>query len=39
MLFTASGGLHISYHAPNSKKERPVIYRVQEQNGRLTIRH
>lgn len=39
MLFTASGGLYISYHAPNSKKERLVIYRVQEQNGRLTIRH
>lgn len=38
MLFKDfSGQLKISYHAPNSQTERPVIYTVSENNGRLAI--
>jgi arabinan endo-1,5-alpha-L-arabinosidase len=37
MLFESAGKLMISYHAPNSKTERPVIYPVQERKGRLSI--
>jgi beta-xylosidase len=38
MLFRDfSGQLKISYHAPNSQTERPVIYNVSERKGKLTI--
>jgi arabinan endo-1,5-alpha-L-arabinosidase len=38
MLFKDfSGQLKISYHAPNSQTERPVIYTVSENNGKLAI--
>ena len=37
MLFKSAGKLMISYHAPNSKTERPVIYPVRERQGRLRI--
>jgi arabinan endo-1,5-alpha-L-arabinosidase len=31
------GRLKISYHAPNSKVERPVIYDLKDENGKLSI--
>ena len=31
------GHLKISYHTPNSKAERPVIYSVRDEQGKLTI--
>lgn len=31
------GGLKISYHAPNSKAERPVIYSLKDEKGKLII--
>ena len=31
------GDLKISYHAPNSKSERPVIYSIKDEMGKLTI--
>jgi arabinan endo-1,5-alpha-L-arabinosidase len=32
-----SGNLLIAYHAPNSKTERPVIYKIKDEDGKLSI--
>jgi arabinan endo-1,5-alpha-L-arabinosidase len=39
MLFTdLEGKLRISYHAPNSGGEKPVIFEVVEDNGKLSLK-